>query len=196
MASASLRRCASAVMSSTITIMRPASVGSGAATPTRTPTITPTATRTPTPTATATATPTATHTPTVTPTATRPAAGIVSRVCADQNQNGACDTGEAGITGVTLTLDASADGELGIRREMGTTQTDAHGDYRFADILPGSYLLRVTIPAGYWPTTAIRQEVEIGRSETHLVNFGLYWPPSHHYLPLLFGHPNCCASAP
>ena len=168
------------------------STATATATPTATATLTRTATPTATPTltalptATATTTPTVTHTPTITPTATPTSSSIEGRVCKDQNQNGACDAGEEGIAGLTIVLNPAPARVLDLRLKW-TAITDAHGFYRFVDVVPGAYLLSVQRPAGYWPTSVTSQGVIVGMHETRQASFHLYWPPVHLYLPAMFG---------
>jgi hypothetical protein len=64
----------------------------------------------------------------------------------DVNGNGVRDTGEPGIPNVTITL-RDAGGNA-----ITSTQTLADGSYAFSDLAPGSYSLRLTIPAGYTTT--------------------------------------------
>jgi len=154
------------------------------ATPSPTTTATPTRTPTPTPTSTPTATTTSTATPSTTPTATPSSSSIEGRVCEDQNRNGVCDVGEQGISELMLVLEPVPGGRAGIARAW-TTTTDAHGRYRFVDAIPGTYLLSVQRPVGYWPTGTTTLAIGVGQHETLGVNFTLYWPPVHKYLPLL-----------
>ncbi|MDD2760635.1 MAG: SdrD B-like domain-containing protein, partial [Methylomonas sp.] len=60
----------------------------------------------------------------------------------DKNANGVQDAGEAGIAGVTVQL-KNASGTV-----VSTTTTDTNGNYGF-DVLPGTYSVQVTAPAGY-----------------------------------------------
>ncbi len=64
----------------------------------------------------------------------------------DSNGNGARDEGEPGIPGVTVTLRDSSG------NTVTTTQTLADGSYAFNDVTPGTYSLRITLPAGYATT--------------------------------------------
>ena len=177
------RSTATATATPTATAMATATA---TATLTRTATPTATPTLTALPTATATTTPTVTHTPTITPTATPTSSSIEGRVCKDQNQNGACDAGEEGIAGLTIVLNPAPARVLDLRLKW-TAITDAHGFYRFVDVVPGAYLLSVQRPAGYWPTSVTSQGVIVGMHETRQASFHLYWPPVHLYLPAMFG---------
>lgn len=72
-----------------------------------------------------------------------PNVSIGSTVFADFNDNGEQDTGEPGVPLVTLVLYYDADNngviEGGELTPVGTTQTDAFGDYFFGGLAPGNY---------------------------------------------------------
>lgn len=70
-------------------------------------------------------------------------ASIGDLVWNDINKNGIQDSGESGVENVTVEL-FNANGPTGL-----TTQTDANGNYGFADLYPGEYYIKVTLPAGY-----------------------------------------------
>ena len=103
-------------------------------TPTPTPTNTPT--RTPTP----TNTPTPTATPTATPVADKVAIG--NFVWNDANRNSRWDSGESGISGVTLNLyrDSNGNGvcEPGSDTQVDTTATSNGGFYAFKNLTPST----------------------------------------------------------
>ena len=73
----------------------------------------------------------------------------------DANKDGIQDADEVGVAGVTVTMDGQldmdplldADGNL-----VKPVTTDASGKYVFTNLLPGSYGLTFTIPAGYSET--------------------------------------------
>ena len=67
---------------------------------------------------------------------------ISGTVWQDQTTNGTRDAGEPGTAGALVTL-SDADGQL-----VATATTGAAGGYSFAALLPGSYTLKVTPPAG------------------------------------------------
>jgi len=69
-------------------------------------------------------------------------AHLGDRIWEDTNANGQQDAGEAGIAGVTVQL-KDAGGNV-----IASTSTDANGVYGF-DVLPGTYSVAVTPPAGY-----------------------------------------------
>ncbi|MDD2669535.1 SdrD B-like domain-containing protein, partial [Zoogloea sp.] len=70
-------------------------------------------------------------------------ASIGDKVWLDTNKNGVQDTGEAGITGVTVKL-LNAAGTV-----VASATTDANGNYLFKDLVPGDYSVQVVAPAGY-----------------------------------------------
>jgi serine-aspartate repeat-containing protein C/D/E len=65
----------------------------------------------------------------------------------DLNGNGVRDTGEPGVSGVTIQVRNSA-GQL-----AGTTQTDAAGNFSIANLSPGTYAISEVVPAGSVQTT-------------------------------------------
>ncbi|OWK43205.1 hypothetical protein FRUB_02804 [Fimbriiglobus ruber] len=70
-----------------------------------------------------------------------------STVWDDTNNDGVQEPGEPGIPGATVVLlDASGN-------PVATTTTDASGHYQFNNLLPGTYSVQVTPPAGYASST-------------------------------------------
>jgi len=70
----------------------------------------------------------------------------------DKNQNGIQDEGEPGIPNVVVTLrQPGPDGVCGTEDDsiVGTTTTDANGNYIFTDLLPGDYCVQVTPPPDF-----------------------------------------------
>jgi uncharacterized repeat protein (TIGR01451 family) len=65
------------------------------------------------------------------------AGSIAGRVWLDANNNGVVDPGENGIAGVTVNLPANTLDALG--NVIAAITTDSNGDYRFGDLLAGSY---------------------------------------------------------
>jgi hypothetical protein len=155
------------------------------ATPTESPT--PTSTFTPSPTLTftppPTPTPSATFTPTPTATATPSTGTVEGIVWEDNNRDGLRQPGELPIAGATVTL-RPAGRALATRTDYETV-TDAAGHYRFAEVTPGAYLLRVRDLAGLWPTTEIAVNVQAGANTTVGADFGFYRPPAVRFLPMI-----------
>jgi uncharacterized repeat protein (TIGR01451 family)/fimbrial isopeptide formation D2 family protein len=73
-------------------------------------------------------------------------ASLSGRVYRDDDNNGSLDTGEPGISGVTITLTGTDD--LGNPVTL-TTTTDASGVYTFTNLRPGTYTVSETQPSGY-----------------------------------------------
>ncbi len=72
-----------------------------------------------------------------------PVASIGDRVWVDGNANGVQDGGELGISGVDVELFDN------LGNSAGTDTTLADGSYLFTDLVPGSYSIQFTLPAGY-----------------------------------------------
>jgi hypothetical protein len=64
----------------------------------------------------------------------------------DENGNGVFDSFESGLSGVTIFLDENDDGQLTSGEP--STFTDSFGDYAFANLAPGSYVVREVVPSG------------------------------------------------
>lgn len=112
--------------------------------PTATPSPTPTSTSTFTPTPTRTPTPTSTSTPTSTPT---PEAGdIRGIVFLDADRDGSQDPGEAGLPGRLIYLERDS-------VIFGNVATQADGSYLFAEVSPGIWQVRASVPPNYTVTT-------------------------------------------
>ncbi|MVM37020.1 hypothetical protein GO730_04025 [Spirosoma sp. HMF3257] len=79
-----------------------------------------------------------------------PKATIGDFVWSDTNGNGVQDSGELGIAGVTVQLVDPVSGTV-----VSTTVTDSGGKYLFTNLNPGSYILKVTAPAGTTFTTPL-----------------------------------------
>jgi len=62
----------------------------------------------------------------------------------DTNANGLQDAGEPGFANVTVGLCDGNGNPLGV-----TTVTDANGNYRFSNLVPGSYSVHFAVPYGY-----------------------------------------------
>lgn len=76
-----------------------------------------------------------------------PKASIGDRVWEDINRNGTQEPGEPGIPGITVHLLDDA-GNV-----VATTTTDATGLYLFDNLVPGTYSVKVDVPAGWNATT-------------------------------------------
>ena len=70
-------------------------------------------------------------------------AEIGNRVWLDSDGDGNQDAGEANMAGVTVYL-KNAGGTV-----VGTTTTDANGNYLFSNLTPGTYSVQFVAPAGY-----------------------------------------------
>ena len=107
----------------------------------------------------------------------------------DADANGIQDSGEAGIAGVTVSLCAPDGTALGV-----TAVTGADGGYLFENLLPGSYAVRFTVPAGYVlsashegtddaldsdaePSTALTPAVGLAEGTTNLTLDAGMWLP-------------------
>jgi uncharacterized surface anchored protein len=83
-------------------------------------------------------------TPTATPVPNT--ASLGDRVWNDANRNGLQDSGEAGVTNVTVTLLRGCSGNT----VLGTTTTNASGNYGFSNLAAGQYRVQMSnLPAGY-----------------------------------------------
>jgi uncharacterized protein (DUF2141 family) len=72
-------------------------------------------------------------------------ATITGTVYNDQNGSGSFDTGEPGLSGVTVTLRNGA-------VIVATTTTDSGGNYSFTNLVAGTYSVTETDPAGFTST--------------------------------------------
>jgi protocatechuate 3,4-dioxygenase beta subunit len=77
---------------------------------------------------------------------------IGGRVFSDPNLNNRQDSGEPGVSGVSLAL-YTLNGSQYIATGK-TTTTDANGDYLFQWLLPGTYEVAETVPQGYFAVGA------------------------------------------
>lgn len=77
----------------------------------------------------------------------KPLASLGDKVWRDDNPNGIQDTGEPGVSGITVTLYDNS-GNV-----AGTTVTDAYGLYLFDNLAAGTYQVGFTAPANYIFTT-------------------------------------------
>lgn len=76
-----------------------------------------------------------------------PLASLGNKVWRDDDKDGIQDAGEPGVAGVSVTLYKGTS-------VIGTTTTDAYGNYLFSNLAPGTdYSIKVTPPANYSFTT-------------------------------------------
>ncbi|GAP64125.1 hypothetical protein ARMA_2548 [Ardenticatena maritima] len=93
----------------------------------------------------------------------------------DDDGDGIQDTGESGISGVQVSLywDRNGDGTLDSNDVLISTQdTDANGNYDFANLPDGNYLVQVNttdadLPTGYGPTTTTTWPVSVSGSQDY-----------------------------
>ena len=76
-----------------------------------------------------------------------PPGAIQGTVWNDLNKNGVHDSGESGLAGWTVYLDANNNGQLDLN-EVSTT-TAADGSYSFANVAPGTYTVREVLQSGW-----------------------------------------------
>ncbi len=70
---------------------------------------------------------------------------IAGTVYLDCNKNGTLDNGDGGIAGIKVTLTGmTANGQVTL-----TTTTDSNGNYKFSNLLAGTYTVSETAPDGY-----------------------------------------------
>jgi uncharacterized repeat protein (TIGR01451 family) len=88
-------------------------------------------------------------------------ASIHGTVFHDLDQNGIWDADEPGISGVTVTLDASV-----------AIATDIYGSYIFSTTVTGTHTVAETDPDGYISTTPNEVHVDVTLGESYPVHFG------------------------
>jgi uncharacterized repeat protein (TIGR01451 family)/LPXTG-motif cell wall-anchored protein len=71
----------------------------------------------------------------------------------DADDDGVRDTGEPGVSGVTVNLYSDPDGDGVFDTPAGTTQTGTDGTYLFEGLAPGDYVVEVVIPADHRSST-------------------------------------------
>lgn len=74
-----------------------------------------------------------------------------NEVWIDDNDNGLKDSGEIGLGGVAVTLYANNGGQPGAI--VSTTVTDGNGNYLFANLPAGDYIVEITAPPRYSSST-------------------------------------------
>jgi serine-aspartate repeat-containing protein C/D/E len=73
--------------------------------------------------------------------------GIVrGTVFNDTNRNGVKDLIEQGVSGITVFIDKNNNGKLDKNEK--SRLSDASGAYRFRGLTPGTYVIRISLPAG------------------------------------------------
>ena len=79
---------------------------------------------------------------------------ISGQVRNDTDNDGDLNDTDSGISGVTVTLfdDPEGDGDPTGSTQLATTTTDGSGNYSFADLAPGNYIVIETDPNGYTST--------------------------------------------
>ncbi len=106
----------------------------------------------------------------------------------DSDGSGTQEAGEIGISGVTIDIYNDVDGDgnidVGVDSLLGSDTTDSNGAYRFDNLLPGDYIVRVTDTGGvltggtYTTTGGNTQTVsldQVGTSNTG-IDFGYQLP--------------------
>ena len=102
------------------------------------------------------------------------AGSLSGTVYRDANNNGSRNTGEAGVAGVRVFLDADGDDRLDSGER--TAVTDSAGVYRFSPLAAGNYTVRMVTPLGYKRATPSAGEHAVQVSSGRAVggkDFGL-----------------------
>jgi uncharacterized repeat protein (TIGR01451 family) len=115
-------------------------------------------------------------------------ARLGNRVWIDINNNGIQDTGEIGLNGVTVTLLNGSGGPdidpitPGVQTLSAITAFDSSigdGYYQFTGLVPGDYIVQVTLPAGYQfspqdqgSDNAVDSDVNITTGRTAVITIG------------------------
>jgi hypothetical protein len=92
-------------------------------------------------------------------------ASIKGLVYNDLNKNGSCDSGESGLSGVTVHLSNAP-----------STTTASDGSYTFTNLSKSSYQIVEIDPTGYQSSTPNEVNVEITSGTDYRVDFGDYLP--------------------
>ena len=78
---------------------------------------------------------------------------IRGTVFEDTNGNGRCDGIERGLSGWTVFIDKDSDGKLDAGEKVRVT--NSAGDYRFAGLTPGTYVVRIVQQSGFTRTNPL-----------------------------------------
>lgn len=79
---------------------------------------------------------------------------IGNKVWEDVNHNGIQDTGEPGIAGIVVQLYADTNNDqLPDDAPLASTNTNTSGTYYLSQVVPGSYIIGLSVPFGYVLTT-------------------------------------------
>jgi hypothetical protein len=87
------------------------------------------------------------------------------------------------VGGVEVILSPGAAQVLVVRKDH-VVYTDATGFFRFMNVVPGEYVVRLVRPVAHIPTTPYFLVLSLGLHQTVLVNFGFYPAPFVRYLPV------------
>ncbi|HLW64574.1 MAG TPA: SdrD B-like domain-containing protein [Gemmataceae bacterium] len=97
---------------------------------------------------------------------------ITGNAWLDTNANGVRNTGEPNLPGVTVYLLNSSNATIG------TTTTDANGNYAFPNISPGAYEVTFSAPSGDQFSTPSSDRLTITSGQVGIANAGLFAPNS------------------
>jgi len=107
-------------------------------------------------------------------TTNKPVASVSGQVYNDQNRDGIQDTGEDGISGITVYLDANTNGALDAGELSDTT--DNSGNYAFVNIDVGTYEINQVLQANWLQTFPVADQPQlvtlIADDDVTDVNFG------------------------
>jgi unsaturated chondroitin disaccharide hydrolase len=111
---------------------------------------------------------------TVSPPPSGSGAKIRGNVFGDTDRDGARDTGESGLTGRTVYIDANNNGRLDTGEK--TAATNTFGDYEFANLAAGTHKVRQILTAGAQqtsPANGYGQNVAVSSTQTKSgIDFG------------------------
>jgi uncharacterized repeat protein (TIGR01451 family) len=101
------------------------------------------------------------------------ASSLSGTVYYDANDNGSFDSGDQGLSGVTVKLSGTANDGTAVNQ---TTTTDGSGNYNFGSLKQGNYTVTETPPAGYLDGTITAGSVG-GTVGTHTIG-SIALPPN------------------